>query len=133
MNIYDIHLKRLQQILTKKNSYSLSINKRNMKTNLVTGDDKIAKLTDAENYALNILNADKALQEFLGPRADSSMKKMEMYKNISMYGYTYLKDLPNDLDNQVVNTIYAYLIGSGIENDLLEPPKDEGGVNVNGK
>jgi hypothetical protein len=31
-----------QQMLSKKNTYSLDINKRNMKTGQVTSDDKIA-------------------------------------------------------------------------------------------
>jgi len=121
-----IHLRRLQQILSKKNTYSLDINKRNLKTNLVTGDDKIARVTDAENYALSVIEADYALQEFFGARADSSLKKTEMYKQISMYGYTYLKDIPKDIsENQVLNTIYALLIGAGIDSDLLDQPIDE--------
>lgn len=37
-----IHIKRLQQMLQKKNTYSMSIDKRSLKTNQVTGDDKIA-------------------------------------------------------------------------------------------
>jgi len=39
-----IQVKRLQQILSKKNTYSTSIKSRNMKTGQVSGDDKIARL-----------------------------------------------------------------------------------------
>jgi len=54
------------------------------------------------------------------------LKKTEMYKQISMYGYTYLKDIPKDIsENQVLNTIYALLIGAGIDSDLLDQPIDE--------
>lgn len=121
-----IHLKRMQQILSKKNTYSLDISKRNMKTNQTTGDSKIARITDAENYALSTINADSALKEFLGARADSSDKKMELYKQINMYGYAYQKDLPDNLEeNQTLNTITMYLLGAGIDNDLLEPVEEE--------
>lgn len=37
-----LHLRRLQQILSKKNTYSNTINKRNLKTYQLTADDKIA-------------------------------------------------------------------------------------------
>jgi len=120
-----LNIKREQQMLSKKNTFSLDISKRSAKTNQVTGEDKIARISDVENYALSVLGADAALKEFLGPRADSNDAKMEMYKNISEYGYTYLKDLPNDMSKkQSINTIYQYLVGSGLVTDLIETPND---------
>jgi len=59
----------IQQILTKKNTYSLDINKRALKTNQITGSNKISRVSDADNNALSIIGADFALKEFLGPRA----------------------------------------------------------------
>ena len=54
---------------------------------------------------------------------DSSDAKLEMYKRISVDGYVYQKDLPNNIkEKQTINTIYAYFIGSGIDTDLLEQP-----------
>lgn len=115
-----IHLKRLQQMLQKKNTYSMSIDKRSLKTNQVTGEDKIARITDVENYSLTAIGADEALKEFLGPRADSEDSKLEMYKQISNQGYTYLKDLPNDISKKrTLNTINSYLIGAGLASDLV--------------
>lgn len=115
-----VHVKRLQQILSKKNTYSLSIDQRNMKTGQTTGHDKVARISDNETYVMTAIGANKALEEFLGARADAMSKKTEMYKNISMYGYTYLKDLPADLSkNQTLNTISVYLMGAGIKNDLI--------------
>jgi len=59
----------------------------------------------------------------LGPRADSADAKLEMYKNISMQGYVYQKDLPNDINQkQTINTIDAYFIGCGLQTDLLDNP-----------
>ena len=41
-----ITIRRLQQILSKKNTYSLNIDSRNMKTGQVSGEDKIARISD---------------------------------------------------------------------------------------
>jgi hypothetical protein len=100
----------LQQILSKKNTYSLDISKRTLKTNQVTDDNKIARLTDAENYSLSAIGANYALKELLGPRADSSDGKIDLYKQISMYGYAYQKDLSNDLsEKRTLNTNFYHM------------------------
>jgi hypothetical protein len=116
-----ITIKRVQQILSKKNTYSLDIAQRNMKTGQVTGADKIARISDVESYSLVAIGADHALQEFLGPRADNSTAKTDLYKDINLYGYSYLKDMGRDItENQTLNTLYVYLMGAGLENDLLK-------------
>lgn len=52
---------------------------------------------------------------------DNSVAKTDMYKNINLYGYTYLKDLGHDItENQTLNTMYVYLMGAGLGNDLLK-------------
>ena len=113
-------------MLSKKNTYSLDIGKRALKTNQVTGEDRTGKISSWDNQALSTIEADFALQEFLGPRADSSDAKMELYKRISLDGYAYQKDLPNNIsEKQTINTIYAYFIGSGIDTDLLEQPTNK--------
>ena len=53
-----IHIRRLQQLLSKKNTYSLSIKQRNLKNNQVTGHDAIAKIL----VMLNSLNCWKLLR-----------------------------------------------------------------------
>lgn len=117
-----LHIKRLQQILSKKNSGSVNISQRSMKTGQVTGDDKNAQLSDVENYALNVLGADYALQEFLGPRADDMVMKDKMVKDIHKQGYATLKDLPSDIKNkQAVNTLDVYFTSAGIMTDLITP------------
>lgn len=119
-------IKRLQQLLSKKNTYSLSVNQRNAKTGQATGDSKIARISDIESYSLVAQGADYALQEFLGPRADSQSKKLDLYKNINTYGYSYIKDLkPDIMENQTLNTIHTYLLGCGLNNDLLEENKTD--------
>ena len=113
-------LKRMQQTLSKKNTYSLSISSRNMKTGTVTGHDKIARISDVESYSLAAIGADNALKELLGSRADNMESKTELYKQIGMYGYAYLKDLPDNIEkSQAINTVAIYLLGAGLNSDLL--------------
>ena len=57
-------------MLSKKNTYSLDIGKRALKTNQVTGEDRTGKISSWDNQALSTIQADFALQEFLGPRAE---------------------------------------------------------------
>jgi DNA-directed RNA polymerase beta subunit len=71
-----------------------------------------------ETYQLTIYGAEKALQEFLSPRADNAENKTSMYRDISLYGYTYLKDLPATTKGQAVTTTKVYLLGAGLNNDL---------------
>jgi len=118
-------IRRPQQILSKKNTYSLEINERNMKTGQVTGHSKIARIADTETYALLTYGAKAALKEYLGPRSDNMSSKTSMYKDISLYGYTYQSDMDYDIrSNQTLNTVYTYLIAAGLQNDLLELPED---------
>ena len=118
-----VNLRRLQQILSKKNTWSLDINKRNLKTGQLSGDNRIARISDAENYCLLTYKTDNyALKEFLSARSDSLDAKNEMYKEISRQGYCYMKDLPNDIKKkQSINTVSILLVGAGLDNDLTIP------------
>ena len=70
---------------------------------------------------MSAIGGDYAMKELFGPRADSNDAKADLYKQISMYGYAYMKDLSNNLDEKrTLNTTEAFLIGSGIETDLLK-------------
>lgn len=69
---------------------------------------------------LTALNADAALKEFLGPRADNQTAKQDMYRNIAKNGYVSLADLEDDLTRSTtINTMNVYLLGSGIRSDLI--------------
>lgn len=95
-----IHIRRLQQLLSKKNTYSLSIKQRNLKNNQVTGHDAIARISDLEVNALKAINADATLRELMGPRADSSDMKTDLYTQISTYGYAELDSMEGSLSNK---------------------------------
>jgi hypothetical protein len=115
-----VMIKRLQQMLMKKNSFSLEIDQRNQKTNQLTGDDKIARISDLETFSLQAYEADEALKEFFGPRGDDDVAKTEMYKTISTQGYVRQSDLTNDVKNKrTLNTVDCYFLGAGLKTDLV--------------
>ena len=115
-----IHIKRTQQVLSKKNTTSTDIASRSALTGQVVGKDKNARDSDAENFALVTIDADNTLREMLGPRADDMVMKSEMYAQIAQKGYVSLEGLPNDVDNKTtLNALDVHLIGMGIKSDLV--------------
>lgn len=115
-----VHVKRVQQILSKKNTTSTEIASRSAITGQVVGKDKNARESDQENFALVTLNAQNSLREFLGPRADDMVMKHEMYSAISQKGYVSLDELTNNVENKTtLNTLDVHLIGMGIKSDLI--------------
>lgn len=117
-----LHLKRLQQAVLLKNSYSLDNTSRSLKTGQVSGDDKVARVSNMESSALKAIGAENILKELMGARADSSDASNEMFKQISMYGYVKQEDLPDDISKkQTLMTTNAFLLGAGIDSDLNTP------------
>jgi len=115
-----LYIKRVQQLLVKKNRYAFDTEDTTLKTGTVKGESKVASLSDPEAFALTALNADKALEEFLGPRADNQSKKQDMYRQIARDGYTTLETLENDITRSTtLNTVNVYLLGAGIKSDLI--------------
>lgn len=115
-----IHVKRMQQLLSKKNTTSTEAGSRSALTGQVVGKDKNARDSDAENFALVTIDADDTLREFLGPRADDPVMKNELYANIARNGYSSLNNLTNDVDNKVtLNALDAHLLGMGLMSDLV--------------
>ena len=47
-----LHIKRMQQVLSKKNNYSFDADMRDAKTGQTIGDSKVARLSDHETFAL---------------------------------------------------------------------------------
>ena len=115
-------MKRLQQMLFKKNSVPTSTALRNQKTGQLTGHDKGGMLTDAENFALSTIGAEYAQREFMSVRSDDIKGKEQMLKLIQRDGYFNLKDIDSTLsDKTTLNTIDILLIGAGIKSDLVTP------------
>jgi hypothetical protein len=115
-----IHLKRMQQVLSKKNTTSTEVGSRSALTGQVVGRDKNARDSDSENFSLVTIDANKTLEEFMGPRSDDMVMKNQMYSTIAQKGYVSLEDLTSDVDNKAtLNAVDVHLIGMGIKSDLV--------------
>lgn len=116
----------MQQILSKKNSYTANIDQRSQLTGQVANDSKIARLSDNETSALLVMGSKDILKELLGARADNKREKAELYQSISKYGYGSLTEIAktgdgkaSQKDNVVLNTIDVMFLGAGIKTDLI--------------
>lgn len=115
-----INIKRVQQMIAKKNAMSTSIESRDSKTGQVTGDDKNARNSDVENISLIAINADETLKEMIGPRADNLVAKADMLKKIAKDGYVSNKDYNiHPFDKTAINTMDVYFLAAGIKTDLV--------------
>lgn len=115
-----LHIKRMQQMVVKKNSTSSDISSRSPLTGQVVNRDKNARDSDQENFSLVTLDAVDTLREFMGPRSDDFVMKGEMYSQIATNGYVSLDSLTNKVENKTtLNTIDVFLIGMGIKSDLV--------------
>lgn len=115
-----IPIKRLQQMLSKKNHISTDAEKRALKSGQVTGESKVASVSDAEVYGLLSTDADAILQELYGPRADGFDKKSDFYAQIASDGYVDLSTLETDLTKHTaLNTMNVYMLASGLRSDLV--------------
>lgn len=117
-----VHMKRLEQMVSKKTGQSFDLKERNAITNQVTGGSKTARNSDVESYALLLEENDQVLKEILGPRADNAGQKRAMYNTIARDGFVRMEDIRgNDsvFEKSVLNAFDAYLLGAGIKSDLI--------------
>lgn len=114
-------IKRMKQILTKKNGMSISTKTRDMKTGLLTGVDKNGKESDREFESLAICGLENTMKEFSRARADSMNDKSIMNNTINTLGQVYLKDLPDDpADSLSKNLLSTYFIGAQLHTNLVD-------------
>lgn len=120
-----VTIKRVQQILSKKNHYAFDTEKRSIKTGEVRGEhSKVAAMSDTESMYLQVINADSAIEELHGPRGGNLEKKNIMYKSIARYGYATLRDTREaKTPSEAVKTMDTYLLASGIKSDLISNVK----------
>lgn len=113
-------IKRMKQLLTKKNGMSINTKTRDMKTGLLTGIDKNGKESDREFESLAICGLENTMKEFSRPRADSMNDKSIMNNTINNLGQVYLKDLPDDpTDSLSKNLLSTYFIGAQLYTNLV--------------
>jgi hypothetical protein len=115
-----LHVRRLQQILAKKTSYSTEIRSRSQVTGQLTGSSAVGRLADEEAYSLRTIGATSVLKELLGPRADNRDKRLGMYAAIERDGFVRQSDLHGDTAHQpALNYMDVLLLAAGLSSDLV--------------
>ena len=116
-------IKRQQQMLSKKNKYTVDADDIDSKTGQVKGDSKVAAISDNEAIGLISMGGDVVLKELFGPRGSNQNQKQEMYRQIARNGYFNIDDAKNKDDDMTkhtaVNTLNMYLLASGLRSDLI--------------
>jgi hypothetical protein len=119
MVIY-IHIKKMKQFITKKNSTPSSIDNRDMKSGLLVSFDKGGKTSDREMEALAVMGLDKTMEEMATWRADYMDAKSVAYQTISTLGKVSEKEIPiDDIDSIAKNTLNSYLVSSLLNTNIL--------------
>lgn len=115
-----IPLKKVQQMVTKKNKWATESSNRDMKSGRLIGQDKGASESDREFESLATLNLTNTMKELSGPRADALNAKNVMYNTIGTTGMVRLSDLPEDVDDSLSRNMFnVYLIGAGFNSNLI--------------
>ena len=116
-----IHLKRMKQMLTKKNTTAIDINKRDMKSGLLTGGDKGGKETDREFESLAVMGLEYTMDEFARPKADAMAVMSQMSNIIMNKGFVSFDDLDIARNDSIAkNTLNVYLLGAHIASNLVD-------------
>ncbi len=115
-----INMKRLQQMLSKKNQFTFDTKNVDYTTGEVKGKSKVHHVSNAETYMLLLQNSKSTLKEFFGPRGSNLEQKKEMKNKIATDGWVSLKEMPvSDSKNEAINTLDMYIISSGLKSDLI--------------
>lgn len=116
-----IHLKRMKQMLTKKNNTAMNIEKRDMKTGLLLGEDKGGKETDREFESLATMGLEYTMDEFSRPKADAMGAISQMSNTIMAKGFVSDSDIQVAKDDSIgKNLLNVYLIGAHIHSNLVD-------------
>lgn len=115
-----IHIKRMKQMITKKNHTSMNIEKRDQKTGLLVSDDKGGKETDREFESLATMGLEATMAEFARPKADAINAINQMSNVILNTGRVSMSDLQiaND-DSLGKKMLNVYFLGAHIASNLI--------------
>ena len=106
-----LHLKKVQQFITKKNAMSVDIAQRDMRTGLLISHDKNGKESDREFESLAVSGT---------IRGDYMESKNQAYNTINVTGSLSLEELDIEGKQSLAkNMANAYLIGAGIMSNMI--------------
>jgi len=119
--VFYLHIKRMKQLLTKKNGMSIYTNTRDTRTGLLSGVDKNGKSSDHEFESFAVSGLYNSMKEFSGIRGDAMNDKSRANQQIKTLGQVRLDDLANDkTDSLSKNTLSVYFIGAQINSNLVD-------------
>ena len=116
-----LNIKRLKQMLTKKNNTAIEISKRDMKTGRLLGQDKGGLESNKEFEGALALGLENTTAEYARVKAAAMKAKMEAYNNINIKGEVSFDDIDTDrTDSLVKNTLNVYMIGANLHSNLID-------------
>lgn len=116
-----LFVRKLQQMLTKKNDASSSIDNINPLTGQVTGDSKSAALSDTLTSSLTTTNQQDTIRELLTIRADNMPGKTRMLNMIETNGAVKYDDCDVKYrDSQALKTFWVFMRGAMLDTDVLD-------------
>ena len=116
-----LNIKRLKQMLTKKNNTAMEISNRDMKTGKLLGHDKGGLESNKEFEGALALGLENITIEYSRIKAASMKAKAEAYNTINVKGEVSLADIDSDKTDSIAkNTMNVYLIGANLHSNLID-------------
>lgn len=113
-------MKKMKQFISKKNSMSTNITKRDMKTGLLMDIDKNGNTSDREMECLAVMDLPDTMKELSSYRADAMEAKTEFYNTINSKGMVSLSDVKvSKSDSLARNMLNAYMLGALVNTNLV--------------
>ena len=116
-----MNIKRLKQMLTKKNNTAVSIAKRDMKTGRLLGGDKGGLESNKEFEGAMALGLENTTAEYARVKASAMKAKAEAYNTINIKGEVSINEIDTDRTDSIIkNTTNVYLIGAGLHSNMID-------------
>lgn len=119
-----MYIRKMQQMVKKKNFSAGNIDVVNPLTGQVTGDSKAASLGDMQTVSLATTNQTDTIKEFLTIRSDNIEGKLKMLNSIEETGSVRYSDCMVNLnDCQSIQTMNVFLKGAMLKTKGLVQKK----------
>ena len=117
-----LNIKRLKQMLTKKNNTAMEISKRDMKlTGKLLSTDKGGLESNKEFEGALALGLENTSIEYARVKAAAMKAKSEAYNTINVKGEVSFDDIDTEKTDSIPkNAMNVYLIGANLHSNLID-------------
>lgn len=116
-----MNIKRLKQMLTKKNNTAIEISNRDMKTGRLLSHDKGGTESNKEFEGALALGLERTTEEYARIKAAAMKAKAEAYNTINVKGEVSFDDIDTEKTDSIAkNTMNVYLIGANLHSNLID-------------